>query len=226
MFRTTLVALAILAPLLPSAHAQDNARGLRMRIFAVALQPNQGKVRITAGGEPGPAFEVPVFNLSDSMPVEARKFQLVAESPPADTPPAPLCAIQLPEQGSDFRVILVPKSDGTYQSFVVRGDDPKFASGDVFFVNLSSHHVIGLLGTSKLDLNRGDREIVRLEGAKSGVFFEVKIASREGNQLTPLTDTRWPVLRNNRSIIVFHDDNKGQPVYRAVDEFLPPAPAR
>jgi hypothetical protein len=32
---------------------------------------------------------------------------------------------------------------------------------------------------------------------------EVKIASREGANITPLADTRWPVLHNNRSIFVF-----------------------
>ena len=222
MIRKTLIfLLACLASLFPAV-AQDADKGLRMRLFTVALQPDQGKVQIVAGDESGPAFELPVFNLTDSMPVPARKFKLVAETatPTLETPS--LCDVVLPEQGLDFRVILVPILNGGYRSFVVRGDDPKFASGDVFFVNLSSHHVIGLLGTAKLDLERGSSEIVRLAGAKGGVFFEVKIASREGNGIIPLADTRWPVMRNNRSIVVFHDDLKGQPVYRAVDEFLKP----
>jgi len=222
MFRKTpIFLLACLVSLFPAV-AQDADKGLRMRLFTVALQPEQGKVQIMAGDKSGPAFELPVFNLSEKMPVAARKFKLVAETatPTPETPS--LCDVVLPGEGLDFRIILVPKRDGTYQSFVVRGDDPKFASGDVFFINLSSHHVIGLLGTAKLDLERGDREIVRLAGAKSGIFFEVKIASREGNGITPLADTRWPVMRNNRSIVVFHDDTKGQPVYRAVDEFLSP----
>ncbi len=225
MFHKTLVCLlASLAPFAPAA-AQDSVKGLRVRLFSVALHPDQGKVQIMAGDKPSPAFELPVFSLSESMPVAARKFQLIAESANPDPKAPSLCDVVLPEQGADFRIVLVPKKDGTYQSFVIRGDDPKFASGDVFFVNLSSHHVIGLLGTAKLDLELNSREIVRLAGAKSGVFFEVKIASREGNGIIPLADTRWPVMRNNRSIVVFHDDNKGQPVYRAVDEFLKPKPA-
>jgi hypothetical protein len=55
--------------------------------------------------------------------------------------------------------------------------------------------------------------------AKGGVFFDVKIVSREGDGILRLADTRWPVMHNNRFIVVFHDDMKGQPVYRAVDGF-------
>jgi len=33
---------------------------------------------------------------------------------------------------------------------------------------------------------------------------------------------RPPLMRDMRSIVVFNDDLKGQPVYRAVDEFLRP----
>jgi hypothetical protein len=226
MFRTILVFLAAAIAPLPFAAAQESTKGVRMRLFAVALLPDQGKVQIVAGDKIGPAFELPTYNLSDSMAVEARTFRLMAEPASADPKTAALCTIQFPEQGADFRVILVPKPDKTYHSIVVRGDDPKFVAGDVFFVNLSTHHVVGLLGTAKLDLESGDRELVRLEGAKAGVFFEVKIASREGEGITPLADTRWPVLRNNRSILVFHDDLNGQPAYRAVDEFLSPQKAK
>ncbi len=137
--KTPVCLLTCLAFLLPAA-ARDADKGLQIRLFTVALQPEQGKVRIMAGDQPGPAFELPVFNLSERMPVAARKFKLVAATatPPPETPS--LCDVVLPGEGLDFRVILVPKRDGTYQSFVVRGDDPKFASGDVFFINLSSHH--------------------------------------------------------------------------------------
>lgn len=223
MSRTSLLSITLFIGMLSFAAAKDDdSKNLRMRLFAVALHPEQGKVRMMAGKQPGPAFELPVFSFTGSMPVEARKFRLITDAANPDPKAPSLCDVVLPEQGEDFRIILVPLREGGYKSFVVRGDDPKFAAGDVFFVNLSSHHVIGLLGTAKLDLELGEREIVRLEGAKAGIFFEVKIASREGNGITPLADTRWPVLRNNRSIVVFHDDLNGQPVYRAVDEFLKP----
>lgn len=78
MFRKTLIfLLACLASLFPAV-AQDADKGLRMRLFTVALQPDQGKVQIMAGDKSGPAFELPVFNLTESMPVAARKFKLVA----------------------------------------------------------------------------------------------------------------------------------------------------
>ena len=222
MSRMILVFLTVALASQLFAAGQESAKGVRMRLFAVSLLPNQGKIQIVAGDKVGPAFELPTYNLSDSMDVGARTFRVMVEPASSDAKAAALCTIQFPEQGGDFRVILVPKTDNTYHSIVVRSDDPKFGAGDVFFINLSAHHIVGQLGTAKLDLKSGDREIVRLVGAKAGVFFEVKIARREGATITPLADTRWPVLRNNRSILVFHDDLNGQPAYRAVDEFLSP----
>jgi hypothetical protein len=43
----------------------------------------------------------------------------------------------------------------------------------------------------------------QLDDVLTSETSEVKIASREGANITPLADTRWPVLHNNRSIFVF-----------------------
>jgi hypothetical protein len=221
IFYPIVLALALLAG---NLHGQA-AKGISVRVFAVALHPGQDPVCILTGDTRGDAFELPEFNLSDSLPSPARAFRLISAASPLETPPKTLANIQLPEQGSDFRILLVPAPDGAYQAVVIRGDDPKFASGDVFFINLSSHRVLGRLGSATLDLKPAAREIIRLKGDQSGTFFEVKFAREEAGKVLPLTDTRWPVLRNNRSFLIFHNGKRGLPTYRAVDEFLDPATA-
>jgi hypothetical protein len=41
-------------------------------------------------------------------------------------------------------------------------------------------------------------------------------------QQFPVADTRWPVLRNNCSFLIFYNGKDGMPTYRAIDEFLDP----
>jgi hypothetical protein len=221
IFYLILIALACLAGNLNG----QAAKGITIRVFAAALHPGQDPVCALTGEVRGDAFELPEFNLSDFFAVPARDFRLISAASPLETPPQILANIRLPGTGTDFRILLVPAADATYQAVVIRGDDPMFSSGDVFFINLSSHRILGRLGSTQLDLKSNSREIIRLPGKQSGTFFEVKFAREEAGKLLPLTDTRWPVLRNNRSFLIFHNGKRGLPTYRAVDEFLDPASA-
>lgn len=84
--------------------------------------------------------------------------------------------------------------------------------------------MLGNLGSASLSLQPGGRQSIKLEGAKYGSYFKVKLARRDGASILPVADTRWPALRNNRSILIFHENADGNVSYRAVDEFLPPTP--
>jgi hypothetical protein len=224
MFRS--VSLSLIGSLVFSAFAtaqKPEEKGITIRLFAVAAHPKQGKVSFLIAGKRGEAFELPTFNLSDPQSVAAREIQLIPASAPTDVPPRPLSTIRLPDTGRDFRVILVPATADSYQAVVVRGDDPAFGNGDAFFINLSSHHILGIIGTTKLDLKSGAREAIRPTGANDGSFYSVKFAREENKQLFPVADTRWPVLRNNRSFLIFYNAKDGMPTYRAIDEFLDPA---
>jgi hypothetical protein len=214
--------LPLLFLLVIPALARNDAKGLGIRVFAAAAHKDQPKVRVIAGKEVGEPFELPVYNLSDPLTVKSRDLRFINEGTDPAAAGDGICRVRLPDAGSDFRILLVPRDKETYQPFVVRGDDPEFGSGDVFFINMSSEHIVGLLGTAKLDLKPGKQDIVRLAGAKSNVYFEVKIATRKEDEFIPLADTRWPVMRNNRSFLVFYNGPNGRPAYRAVDEFLPP----
>lgn len=198
----------------------EPSKGISIRLFAVALNKDQGPVCVMNGEIRNPAFEIPTTNLSESQAVSVRDFVLISAAASPETRPVPLAGIHLPDQGSDFRIILVPAGGNTYKPVVIRGDDPKFSHGDFFFLNLSTHEMLGILGTVKLELKPGTQEIIRPAGARSDKFFEVKFARRAEDKLVPLTNTCWPVVHDNRSFVIFYNAGSGRPTYRAVDEFM------
>ncbi len=198
----------------------DAAKGISIRLFAVALNQDQRPVCLMTEKARSAAFEIPTLTLSDPQSVSARDFFLIAADSPTDQPPVPLASIQLPDQGSDFRIILIPASGGIYKSVVIRGDDSKFSRGDFFFLNLSDHQMLGLLGAARLDLKPGSRQIIRPTRGETDKGFEVKFARRQQDALLPLTNTMWPVVLDNRSYVIFYNGQGGRPTYRAVDEFI------
>lgn len=219
---TRFLILLLFGCLVPSAGAvgEESAKGISIRLFAVALLKDQGPVCVMTGKSRGDVFEIPTTNLSDPQSVTAREFILISAATPVESAPVPLSTIRLPEQGTDFRIILVPTEKAIYKPVVIRGDDPKFAPGDFYFINLSSHQMLGTLGSSRINMKPGAQEMVRPAGAKSDKQFEVKFARREGDKLRPLTDTCWPIIHDNRSFVIFYDGKGGRPTYRAVDEFM------
>lgn len=227
MLRVFIISILVLISVKLAAADPAEARGISIRVFAVALTKNQGPVSTLVGDSRGKPFVIPTLNLSAVQAVSAREFLLISSAAPTDAPPQPLASIRLPDQGKDFRIILVPANDETYKTIVIRGDDPKFAHGDFFFVNLSNREMLGSLGIVKLALKPGEQEFVTPAGDKSKNFFEVKFAYREEKKLMPLTNTCWPIVKDNRSFVIFHNGKKGSPTYRAVDEFmaLPISPA-
>lgn len=202
------------------AAEQAALKRLSIRIFAVALAKDQGPVCVMVGESRNPAFEIPTTQLSDPQSVTARDFILAEATTTPEAPPVALATIHLPEQGTDFRIILIPTANKSYKPVVIRGDDPKFSNGDFFFINLSTHDILGILGATKLDLKPGAQEMVKPVSTKSDKFFEVKIARREEGKLLPLTNTCWPIVKDNRSFVIFYNGENGRPTYRAVDEFM------
>jgi hypothetical protein len=198
-------------------------RGIEVCFFAVALHPDAGKVTTLADETRGDSFILPLHNLTQPRFVKTREFVIIPADAPLDKPVPPIATIKLPEQGGAFRILLVPKADtSTYHPIVVRGDDPKFGEGDVFFVNLGSEEVLGNIGTGTLKLASGSRQFLTLAGARSAAYYDVRFAIRKGEILHPLSDTRWPVLQRTRAYVLFYNDPAGLLTYRAVDEFIPP----
>jgi hypothetical protein len=225
MRRLAIIPLLCLLTLHLPTSAAESLKGVSIRIFAVALCNNQGPVCVIAGETRSEPFDIPTTNLSLPQTVQARDFILVSATSPPDAPPVPLANIHLPDQGSDYRIMLIPASSNSYKPVVIRGDDPKFSRGDFFFINLSNAEILGALGTSRLDLKPGAQTIITPTGA-TDKFFEVKFARREVDKLMPLTNTCWPIVRDNRSFVIFYNGSNGRPTYRAVDEFMALATAK
>ena len=213
--------VAILLTLTPGVRAAgtEQSKGASIRLFSVALLNNQGPMCVQVGKTRNAPFDLSATCLTETQSVSTRDFMLVSAASAADAPPVPLATVRLPDQGSDFRIILVPTSNNSYNPVVVRGDDPKFSRGDFFFINFSTSQMLGALGTTRLDLKPGGQEIVSPAGGNDK-FFEVKFARRQDDKLLPLTNTCWPVVRDNRSFVIFYNGSNGRPTYRAVDEFM------
>ncbi len=203
------------------AAEETAAKGISVRFFAAALNEGQGPVCVVSGKTKGASFEIPMTSLSEAQGVPSRDFILAAAAAEApDQPPVPLVSIHLPDQGTDFRILLVPSPNNTYKAVVIRGDDSKFRHGDFFFINLSSQPILGALGSTRVDLKPGAQELVRPTGAKSDTFFVVKFARRDGDTTVPMSDTCWPIVRDNRSYVLFYNGKNGRPSFRAIDEFM------
>lgn len=220
MFRIFILSIFALTPVMLHAAEPAEAKGISIRLFAVALTKNQAPVSTLVGESRGKPFVIPTLNLSAVQAVTSREFQLIPSTAPTDAPPPVLASIHLPDLGKDFRIILVPANDDTYKAVVIRADDPKFSHGDFFFMNLSTREVLGSLGSVKLDLKPGSQQLVSPAGAKDKNFFEVKFATRQDKALIPLTNTCWPIVKDNRSYVIFYSGQGGRPTYRAVDEFM------
>ncbi|MCX8495830.1 MAG: hypothetical protein ORN51_06575 [Akkermansiaceae bacterium] len=202
--------------------AEETApKGINVRFFAAALNEGQGPVCVVSGKTKGASFDIPMTSLSEAQGVSSRDFILAVAAPESpDKPPVPLVTLHLPDQGSDFRILLVPAPNSTYKAVVIRGDDSKFRHGDFFFINLSNQPILGALGSTRVDLKLGAQELVRPTGAKSETFFVVKFARREGEMVVPMSDTCWPIVKDNRSYVLFYNGKNGRPAFRAVDEFM------
>jgi hypothetical protein len=210
----------------PETEAEKPAprnRGVEVCFFAVALHPDAGEIVALSGDARGPAFTLPLHNLTQPQFVKTREIALIPANAPADKPLPPIAKIKLPDQGNAFRILLVPIAKTiTYQPIIVRGDDPDFGEGSVFFVNLGTEEILGNIGSETLKLASGSRKFLTLEGARENAFFDIRFAIRKGEAITPLSDTRWPVLKRTRAYVLFYNDPAGKTTYRAVDEFIPP----
>lgn len=195
-------------------------KGISIRLFAAALNKDQGPVCILIGKTRSEAFELPTLGLSEPMTVKAREFILISAATPPNSAPAPLATIQLPDKGTDFRIILAPDGTDAYKHMVISGKDPKFGGGDLCFINLSSHDIIGQVGDTELDMKPDALNYIRPTAEKSAKSLAVTFSFRDKEKVMVLTDTSWPIVRDNRSIVVFHEGRGDRPSYHAVDEFI------
>lgn len=224
-FRIFPALLAVCLSFPSTLRAQSREQGLTVEILAVSLHDGQAPVILVSGEnakEVSEPFELPVYQLSEAIEVKSRTFFLYPEKAVLDGKTPPVATVRIPGKGSDFRVILIPAAKGKYQPTVIRADGPGFRSGDVFVLNLARKEIVANLGSDAFAVKPGGNHMARLSGAVDNSYYPVLIGSRAEGKVKPITETRWPVMRNNRSYMIFFQQDPNTITYRGVDEFLPP----
>lgn len=211
-----LLGLALLGSVNAQEPAAEKKPALQVKLLAVTAPPDLGQVYLLSGDVKSAAFDLPMNNVSDAIAVTQRAFSLRTVNKDL-----PLCAIELPEAGKEFIIVLSPAKPAGYRSVIVRTDDPSFRRGDVFFLNLTTHTVLGKLGTRPLVLESGKSAINRPDGPKEKGYYDIAFATRQENEDRIFSSSRWPIDDQIRSYLFFLEEESGRITYRAVDEFMP-----
>lgn len=199
--------------------AQDKVTGLQIRLVAQQLPKNLPEVVALAGENLSDPIVVPKNNLSERLKVPGRSLILQTVSGAEK-----LCKISLPEDGSDFIVLLIPGKETVFEPIVLNSKNSSFRPGDFYFLNSSKETIVGKVGTTQCQLKPGEGEVVRPEGAKQERFYDVLLGVREGKGARAISSSRWPLSKHMRTYVFFFDDAAKDNVgFRAVDEFVPAA---
>lgn len=211
-----LLGLIFLSNLSAQNPAAEKKPALQVKLLAVTAALDLGQVYLLSGDVKSPAFDLPMNNVSDAIAVTQRAFSLKSVNKDLS-----LCAIELPEAGKEFIIVLSPTKGASYRSVIVRTDDPSFRRGDVFFLNLTTHTVLGKLGTRALILESGKSAITRPDGPKEKGYYDIAFATRQETEDRIFSSSRWPIDDQIRSYLFFLQEQNGRITYRAVDEFIP-----
>jgi hypothetical protein len=204
---------------LSSAWAEKKPQ-LEVRFLAESIPADLGQVSLAFEDQRTSPFDLPMNNLSTPQIPPARTFQLWLP----DKNRA-ISTITLPQEGVSFVVLLLISPKGGYSPVVMRSDNPEFKPGDIYFINNADKTVLGYVGTSKFTLAPAKSTIVRPQGARAEKFYDVGLGVREEEGDRVLTTTRWPEDKMARFYVFFYVNPATKRVaYRAVDEFVPPAP--
>jgi hypothetical protein len=189
---------------------------IKVRFIAEKLTMDRNQVRLADGEWSSGGFDLAANNLTPPQQVPVRTFQILTYEEGAE-----LSTVQLPEEGSSFVVLLVMNSDGTYNSVVIKHDDPQFQSGDIYFYNNTDRTLIGSVGVSEIVLSPKGEAMLSPEGAKDNSYYDVTWAVEENGGRHVFDNSRWPKDEKVRSYVIFYLDSRNRKVsYRAVGEFV------
>jgi hypothetical protein len=212
----SLLALLLFATGLSAAPAPT--RGLEVRFLAERCPDGLGQLVLAADEQRSAEFDLPSNFLSTPVKPPARTFNIRALKPDVS-----LATVTLPEDGKSFVIVLIPAKESGYKTIVIRTDDAKFKTGDVYFYNHSDKVIIGFVGTAKFSLNPASGMVLTPKGARKENFFDVGFGVREEQGTRALSNTRWPVDDKVRSYVFFFVNPVTKRLdFRVVDEFVPP----
>lgn len=214
MNRLLMFALWVLAPGLTT---QAESAAPMVRFLAERSPAGLGQVVMATKDARSEAFDLPTKYLSASNQAGARIFSLRTVLKDIS-----LATVTLPDGGNSFVVLLIPAREGGYKPVVIRADDAKFKSGDVYFYNHSPAVIVGQVGTARFKVESAASLVFEPAGARNENFYDVSFFAVEEKGTRTLSKTRWPVDKKVRSYVFFfiHPENNRLD-FRSVDEFIP-----
>ncbi len=163
-------------------------------------------------------FRIPYRELSLPQTAKSRMLRIFHQG--GNPQPAPLCDVILPEQGSDFIVILVPGKDGP-KAAILNSKAPGFRPGDIYMHNASEHTIALALGTTREVLKPAQGKAIRPGTPADASNYEVAVLYDDKGTAKPLVLTKWPLNDRLRGYVFFIPGKHNRPLYRAVQEFVP-----
>ena len=173
-------------------------------------------VKLVAAGGESEVFDLPTRNLSPVIPCAERSLFLRSSTASEIQIP-----IKLPETGRGFVVLLLVDKESGLRPVIVPANLPSFRQGDIFLHNLTTKKLVGKLGTARFSVDAKSNKFVRPSGAVDGIF-DIAIGAVHGDAVRPITTSRWPEAKSNRTYLLFFEDSRsGRVKFRAIEEYIP-----
>ncbi len=204
----------------PNGKNKANTKGIRVRILAFATIKEADRIVIQANKKLTSEFKIPTHGLSPYISVPGRTLSLGLNPADPELPIEPLAKVQLPEQGKEFLLIMIPNKTG-YHCKAIRLDGTDFKAGDTLFLNTGKVTVGGIIGKEKFSLKPGKLKIIGAPPQNDLPYYQVKFYYSHKKKTRIFSDSRWPHELRTRSYVFFYmRPNTRRVTYRAVDEYL------
>lgn len=173
--------------------------------------------------------ELPRLNLSPVYKLPGGNLNLqFFPSQPADPKNLPTGApsVKLPESLTD--IYLIVTNDSTNKVAPVRilainADNTQLGLGEMLFFNLTAKRVGGIIGSQKLDIKPGSRELIREPRSGAGDYPVDLYFLIDGDDfIHPLCETQWRHDPRSRNLVfVINDGPRKSPRIRSFSDFRP-----
>lgn len=111
----------------------------------------------------------------------------------------------------DQIVLLLRKGDTNSDGFIVlpiNGELGTFGGAHFYFINTSSFKIGGRIGDKTLQMNPGQRTMLKPAPDFPGGICQVSLAYLRDNEWKMFFDTRWPANEKTRALVFFYQNPK------------------
>lgn len=108
-------------------------------------------------------------------------------------------------------VLLLRKGEKNADGFVVlpiNGDLETFGGAHFYFINTSSYQIGGRIGDKKIQMDPGQRTMVKPAPDFPGGICQVSLAYMRDKEWKMFFDTRWPANEKTRALVFFYQNPK------------------